>query len=129
MHPSFQAIYIIFVIVNIVIIALVRYDENDPENDGTSSDSYLILSLLNLLFLFELVFKFVAYESKQFFRSVLNVIDVFLCILFTTVYVIDQKNAGKIFILNKPEHLEQTRKFMFLTAFRALRMIQIAKSS
>ena len=96
------------IVVNIVILSLVHYDQEDPENDGIGPYSFLTMNFINAFFFVEIILKMIAFEAKEFFKSPLNVIDIILSILFITVYIIDQSIAGQQFILNREDLLVWT---------------------
>ena len=93
-HPLWKALFLSLVLTDVIILGLTKHEEVTQETlDRLNRDS-LILLFSNAAFLVELIFKLMAYEFKVFFGNRLNVVDLLLCILFTTLFLIDQSETG-----------------------------------
>lgn len=79
----------------------------------------------------EFIVNMIAFEFKTFFKTRLNVIDSFLCIFFTTLFLIDQityQSNHSEFSLEY-DALHWTNKFAFFSALRLFRLIMVARAS
>lgn len=87
----------------------------------------LILLFSNAAFLVEFLIKLVAFEFKTLFKARLNMVDIFLCVLYSTLFIVDQVKAGHFTL--EYEDLYWTNRLAFFSALRLIRLVLVARES
>lgn len=126
-HPLYKAFFIVVVIMNVVVLSLHRHEEATDEYYARMNRDSIIMLVSNVLFLTELMIKIIALEKSMFFETRLNIMDIFLCLIFSILFAIDQSNSSNFSL--SYEDLELTNRFTFLAAFRLLRLLIVARES
>ena len=124
-HPLYQAIFFVLIIVNTGFLASVNYTEKSADySERMQRDSNIFL-LSNVAFLIETLIKLIALETKVFFKQRQNLLDLLLCILYTILFVADTYFEGSFSLHYKS--LYWSNKFAFFSALRLLRVIAIGR--
>ena len=131
-HPTFQAVFLIASIFNLYVLSLAGYTEEktDEERKETIEFQLTCLIFLNVAYLIEIGIKLAAFNTKDYFASRMNVMELSLFVIFLGTFLLDQVLAGKfVNVFKGADELVWTNKFAFLTAFRGLRMVLVMQNA
>lgn len=125
-HITYKTFFLAIVITNVVILATDYHQERTVDYlERKNRDSH-ILVISTLAFNIDTILKLCAFELKAFCNDRLNMMDAFLCIVFTGLFLVDQLNTGHFSL--EYEDLYYSNKYAFLEALRLLRLIVFARA-